>query len=221
VTAPPAPPGPPGPPDTPAPPSRWLDWIRRIDAMARVGATYATGPYDAKRYAELGEIARHMLAELSAREPALVPDLYLPDEGYVTPKVDVRGAVFDDAGRLLLVREVADGRWSLPGGWADVGDSPVRSIEREIREESGYEARVSAVVGVFDAHVSWAAFSAYKLVFRAELAGGEAGGDHETDGVGFFAADDLPPLSPRRTPARVMDAVLAHWRDPGRAAVFE
>jgi ADP-ribose pyrophosphatase YjhB (NUDIX family) len=203
------------------PPSRWLDWIRRIDAMARVGAAYATGPYEAKRYAELAEIARHMLAELSAREPAQVPDLYLPHEGYVTPKVDVRGAVFDDAGRLLLVREVSDGRWSLPGGWADVGDSPVRAIEREIVEESGYVARVSALVGVFDAHVAWAAFSAYKLVFRGELVGGEAGGDHETDGVGFFAPDDLPPLSPRRTPTRVVDAVFAHWRDPRRPAVFE
>jgi ADP-ribose pyrophosphatase YjhB (NUDIX family) len=204
-----------------APPSRWLNWIRRLDAMARVGSTFAVSPYDVKRYAELGEIAREMLAELSAREPALVPDLYLPDEGYVTPKVDVRGAVFDEAGRLLLVREVSDGRWSLPGGWADVGDSPARAIEREIREESGYEARVNALVGVFDAHVTWAAFSAYKLVFRAELTGGQAGGDHETDGVGFFAAPGLPPLSSRRTPGRVVDAVFSHWHDPGRAAIFE
>jgi ADP-ribose pyrophosphatase YjhB (NUDIX family) len=203
------------------PPSRWLDWIRRIDAMARVGAAYASGPYEAKRYAELAEIARHMLAELSVREPELIPDLYLPDEGYVTPRVDVRGAVFDDAGRLLLVREVSDGRWSLPGGWADVGESPVRSIEREIVEESGYQARVSGLVGVFDAHVSWAAFSAYKLVFRGDLVGGEAGGDHETDGVGFFAARDLPPLSARRTPNRVLDAVFAHWRDRGRPPILE
>jgi ADP-ribose pyrophosphatase YjhB (NUDIX family) len=202
-------------------PSRWLDWIRRIDAMARVGAAYPSGPYEAKRYAELAEIARHMLAELCERDPALIPDLYLPDEGYVTPKVDVRGAVFDRAGRLLLVREVSDGRWSLPGGWADVGDSPVRAVEREILEESGYEARVSAVIGVFDAHVSWAAFSAYKLVFRGELVGGEAGGDHETDGVGFFARGELPPLSARRTPVRVVDAVFGHWHDPGRATVFE
>jgi ADP-ribose pyrophosphatase YjhB (NUDIX family) len=202
-------------------PSRWLDWIRRLDAMARVGAAYASGPYETKRYAELAQIAREMLAELSEREPALIPDLYLPDEGYVTPKVDVRGAVFDAAGRLLLVREVADGRWSLPGGWADVGDSPVRAIEREILEESGYAARVSGLVGVFDAHESWAAFSAYKMVFRGELVGGAAGGDHETDGVGFFAVDDLPPLSLRRTPMRVVEAVFAHWRDPSRPAVLE
>jgi ADP-ribose pyrophosphatase YjhB (NUDIX family) len=203
------------------PPSRWLDWIRRIDAMARVGAAYASGPYEAKRYAELAEIARQMLAELSVREPELIPDLYLPDEGYVTPKIDVRGAVFDSDGRLLLVREVSDGRWSLPGGWAGESPTSARAIEREIVEESGYLARVSALVGVFDAHVPWAAFSAYKLVFSGELVGGEAGGDHETDGVGFFAADDLPPLSPRRTPTRVVDAVFAHWLDPGRPAVFE
>jgi ADP-ribose pyrophosphatase YjhB (NUDIX family) len=189
--------------------------------MARVGAAFANNPFDAKRYGELAAIAREMLAELSARDPELIPDLYLPDEGYVTPKVDVRGAVFDEAGRLLLVREVADARWSLPGGWADVGDSPTQGVEREIREESGYDAKVTHLVGVFDAHVRWAAFSAYKVVFRAELVGGTAGGDHETFGVDFFPPDALPPISSRRTPPRVIAAVFAHWADPSRPAVFE
>lgn len=201
--------------------SPWLDWARRLDAMARIGSTFAGNPYEIRRYAELAGIAKEMFASLSGRLPADIPDLYLPTEGYVTPKVDVRAAVFDDGGRVLLVREVADGRWSLPGGWADVGDSPSGSASREVREESGYETRLTHLVGVFDAHVAGSPFSAYKIVFAGELTGGEAGGDHETDGVGFFGQDELPPLSGRRTPDRVVEAIFAHHADPARPAIFE
>ncbi|MGQ0463878.1 MAG: NUDIX hydrolase N-terminal domain-containing protein [Sporichthyaceae bacterium] len=201
--------------------SVWLNWARKLDAMARIGSTFAQDPYEQRRYRELAEIAKEMFAELLARPDVELPDLYLPTEGYVTPKVDVRAAVFDDAGRLLLVREVADGRWSLPGGWADVGDSPAGSAEREVREESGYTARLAHLVGVFDAHDAVTPFSAYKIVFSGTVVGGEAGGDHETDGVGFFAADDLPPLSHRRTPDRVVAAAFAHHADPSLPALFE
>jgi hypothetical protein len=58
-------------------------------------------------------------------------------------------------------------------------------------------------------------------VFAGELTGGEPGGDHETDGVGFFPADDLPPLSHRRTPDRVIAAIFAHHADPSLPAWFE
>lgn len=201
--------------------SVWLKWARKLDAMARIGSTFAENPYEVRRYGELAEIAKEMLHELAARPDVELPDMYLPTEGYVTPKVDVRAAVFDDEGRLLLVREVADGRWSMPGGWADVGDSPAGSAEREVREESGYTTRLTHLVGVFDAHDATTPFSAYKIVFVGKVIGGQAGGDHETDGVGFFTADDLPPLSHRRTPDRVVAAAFARHQDPSLPALFE
>lgn len=203
------------------PASVWLNWARKLDAMARIGSTFVDDPYEQRRYGELAKIATEMFAELAARPEVELPDLYLPTEGYVTPKVDVRAAVFDDAGRLLLVREVADGRWSMPGGWADVGDSPATSAQREVLEESGYAARLTRLVGIFDAHDATTPFSAYKIVFSGEVVGGEAGGDHETDGVGFFAAEDLPPLSHRRTPDRVVAAAFAHHGDSSLPALFE
>ena len=209
------------PPELIVGPGDWLNWARKLDAMARIGSTFAENPFETRRYAELAGIARGMMAALAGCAPGQVPDLYLPSEGYVTPKVDVRAAVFDAESRVLLVREVADGRWSLPGGWADVGDSPRGSALREVREESGYEARLTHLVGVFDAHVAGSPFSAYKIVFAGEVTGGEAGGDHETDGVGFFARDEIPPLSGRRTPDRVVDAVFAHRADPALPALFE
>ncbi|HEX3828918.1 MAG TPA: NUDIX hydrolase N-terminal domain-containing protein [Sporichthyaceae bacterium] len=201
--------------------SVWLNWARKLDAMSRIGTTFAESPYEARRYAELAAISRAMLAELAARPEVELPDLYLPSEGYVTPKVDVRAAVFDDTGRVLLVREVADGRWSLPGGWADVGDAPSASAAREVLEESGYSCRLTRLVGVFDAHDRGSPFSAYKVVFLGELTGGEAGGDHETDGVGFFSATDIPPLSHRRTPHHVLETVFAHYADSSLPAHFD
>ena len=203
------------------PASPWLDWARRLDAMARIGATFAVNPYEVRHYADLGAMAKEMLAELHARPQVELPELYAPTEGYVTPKVDVRVAVFDDAGRILLVREAADGRWSMPGGWADVGDSPARSAEREVREESGFEVELTKVVGVFDAHNPHSAFSAYKLVFAGRIVGGTAGGDHETDEVGFFAIDDLPPLCRYRTPLRVLAEAFDHAAAPSRSSFFE
>ncbi|GAA0627481.1 NUDIX hydrolase [Sporichthya brevicatena] len=201
--------------------SPWLAWARKLDAMARIGSTFASNPYETRRYTELAAISKAMLAELWARPEVELPELYHPTEGYVTPKVDVRAAVFDDENRLLLVREVADGRWSLPGGWADVGDSPASSAEREVREESGFHCRLTHLIGVFDAHDPGSPFSAYKIVFAGDIIGGEAGGDHETDGVGFYTRDQLPPLSHRRTPDRVVDAIFAHRADPTRPALFE
>jgi ADP-ribose pyrophosphatase YjhB (NUDIX family) len=189
--------------------------------MARIGSTFAENPYEVRRYGELAAISKAMLVELAARPDVELPELYLPSEGYVTPKVDVRAAVFDDSGRVLLVREVADGRWSLPGGWADVGDSPAASAAREVVEESGYFTRLTHLVGVFDAHDAGTPFSAYKVVFAGVLTGGTAGGDHETDGVGFYAPDQLPPLSHRRTPHRVLSAAFAHHADPSLPALFD
>ena len=109
----------------------------------------------------------------------------------------------------------------MPGGWADVGDSPAVSAEREVLEESGYQCRLTHLIGVFDAHDPTTPFSAYKIVFSGEVVGGEAGGDHETDGVGFYAQDELPPLSHRRTPDRVIAAAFAHRADPSLPALFE
>ncbi|WP_019877830.1 NUDIX hydrolase N-terminal domain-containing protein [Sporichthya polymorpha] len=208
------------PPGVPAG-SPWLAWARKLDAMARIGSTFASNPYETRRYTELAAISKAMLAELWARPEVELPEMYHPTEGYVTPKVDVRAAVFDEENRLLLVREVADGRWSLPGGWADVGDSPASSAEREVREESGFHCRLTHLIGVFDAHDPGSPFSAYKIVFGGDVIGGEAGGDHETDGVGFYTRDQLPPLSHRRTPDRVIEAIFAHRADPTLPALFE
>ena len=116
-----------------------------------------------------------------------VTELFAQQVGHATPKVDVRGAVFRDE-RLLLVRETTDGRWSLPGGWADVGESPAEAVVREIREESGFETQVCKLVALYDRNKHGhppMLFHAYKAFFLCDLVGGRAATSHETSAVAF------------------------------------
>ena len=117
---------------------RRLDAARRLHALARTGLHFCAGEYDRERYEQIERIAAELLAD---GEPACarVLELWSREEGYVTPKIDVRGAVFR-GGAVLLVRERSDGLWTLPGGWADVGETPSQAVTREIEQESGIRA---------------------------------------------------------------------------------
>jgi ADP-ribose pyrophosphatase YjhB (NUDIX family) len=143
--------------------------------------------------------------------------------GYpTTPKVDVRGAVVRD-GKILLVQELTDGCWSLPGGWADLGQSPREMVEREVLEESGMTVRAKKVVAIYDANnfAPLEFWHAYKVVFLCDILGGEPTPSMETPAVDFFSPDSLPPLSKNRTNQRILDEIFAHLADPNRSTYFD
>lgn len=177
---------------------RRLTQARRLLAIAQTGLHYTEGAFDRERYQELQSIAQAQLADLADMNTEEVAQLFVHEKGYANPKVDVRCAVFDEDGRILLVREAADGRWSLPGGWADVGASPAENAMREVREESGYIVTIERLLAVWDVlkHPHPASlFHIWKLVFLGVVTGiGEISGG-ETDAVGFYPVDALPPLS--------------------------
>ena len=166
-------------------------------------------------------MAHAMLAELLERSPASISELFSAERGYPTPKVDVRTAVFRE-GRILLVKEWLDGAWTLPGGWADEPDAPRRAAEREVLEESGYIVRVTRLVAVRDrrlhAYRPQHLGGVYKLIFLADLVGGEARVSHETTEVGFFLPSELPPLSLSRTLPEDIAQALVHQLDPTLSA---
>lgn len=201
----------------------WLDFQRRIQAIAQAGLTYSEGVYDRERYEQLREIALEMAARYGDAEPEQVRDLFRHEVGYSTPKVDVRGVVFRD-GRILLVQENADGLWTLPGGWADIGDSPSEAIVREIHEEAGFETQATKLLALFDrqrhGHPVEIHYT-YKLFFRCEITGGQARTNHETLAVGFFALDDLPPLSTPRVTESQIRRMFDHLHDPTRPTDFD
>jgi len=203
--------------------SAWIQFAQRIQAIAQTGLTYAVSPYDVERYGELSAIAAAMIAGPEPAEMDRARLLFSAERGYATPKVDVRAAVFQED-RLLLVREREDGCWSLPGGWAEVGQSAAESVEREVREESGYVVRAVKLLACWDrnkhSHPA-IPFHAYKLVFRCELVGGASSGSSETSEVAFFAEGQIPALSLTRTLPEQIQFVFGSLRDPAAATVFD
>jgi len=203
--------------------SVWIQTAQRIQAIAQTGLTYAVDAYDVERYGELSAIAASMLAGPDAEKIDLATLLFASERGYATPKVDVRAAVFQEDS-LLLVRERADGCWSLPGGWAEVGHSAAESVEREVREESGYIVKAVKLLACWDRnrhpHPS-IPFHAYKLIFRCELLGGAPNASSETTEVGFFAEEEIPELSLIRTLPQQIRFVFESLRDPTAPTAFD
>jgi ADP-ribose pyrophosphatase YjhB (NUDIX family) len=167
--------------------------------MAQTGAHFAQDCHDQERYRRLGEIAAELLASGSDVSSDTVRAWAREEFGYATPKVDVRAFV-GDAERVLLIREDADeGRWTLPGGWADVNESPSESVIREVEEETGYTVRPLHLLAVFDrekqGHSPPFPFHVYKMFFHCEITGGTARKTAESSESAFFAEDRLPVLS--------------------------
>jgi ADP-ribose pyrophosphatase YjhB (NUDIX family) len=192
----------------------WIDALQRLRAIAQTGLTYGTGAYDLERYEEITSIVDAGLVELLRCPPERVTENYLLTKGYPTPKLDVRTAVFVEC-QVLLVRETADGKWTLPGGWIDETDSPREAAEREVREESGYLVTVTRLVAIKErsrhAYRPKMLGGCYKLFFLANLVGGAPTTSIETSEVSFFPLDNLPPLSEGRClPEDVQQAYAAH-----------
>jgi len=204
----------------------WLLWAREIQAIAQTGQAFTKDPYDLDRFEALQRLAARIFFAHTEAPLERIDDLFTGETGYATPKVGVRGAVFDTEGRILMVRETIDQhRWTLPGGWADVNQTPSQSVVREVFEESGYHARAVKLAAVWDrarqAHPP-TVFSVVRLFFICALEGGSAQTSLETSEVGWFTEDAIPAdLSVRRTLPRQISRMFAHWRDPSLPADFD
>jgi len=203
--------------------TKWLKWAREIQQLSQTGLAFAVTDYERQRYTRLIEIAAEIVANHTELEKESVHKVLMEQPGYATPKVDIRAAVIKE-GKILLVHERSDNKWAMPGGWADVGDIPSEVAIRETKEESGYDVKPVKVIGVFDANRTGRQlefFHAFKIVFLCELLGGEAATSDETQGVGFFYFDDLPPLSPNRTNEKHITEIIAHLKDSQRRVYFD
>ncbi|HEV3181277.1 MAG TPA: NUDIX hydrolase [Steroidobacteraceae bacterium] len=200
-----------------------LEWARAAQAIAQNGLAFTRDPFDRERYTQLAELVATLLsAELKI--PVVEARAFWEGErGYATPKVDVRGGVFAQD-RVLLVRERADGRWTLPGGWVDVNDAPSEAVAREIYEESGYRARAVKLAALLDKNRHPhppGVHHIYKLFFVCELTGGNPAASNETDAVDFFPVSSLPELSSGRVLAPQIERLYEHRLDPGLPTDFD
>jgi len=204
----------------------WLTWTRELQAIAQTGLAFVRDPYDRERYEMLRTLASKMMAAHTDTSTDRIEALFKNEAGYATPKVDVRGAIFDENGRILMVREVADaGRWTLPGGWADVNLTAAENVVKEVREESGFEVQVRKLAAVWDrtrqGH-SAQVFSCCKLFYICDIVGGAAATGSETSEVGWFAKDELPAdLSLGRVLPHQLERMFAHAHDAALPTEFE
>ena len=200
--------------------SERVRWARALQAIAQSGLTYTESEFDRARYESVRVVAAEIAASLTGEEQLELLARFAAETGYATPKVDVRGVVVED-GRVLLVREIGETSWTLPGGWADVGETPSQAVEKEVLEEAGVTVRAARILGVYDrdfrGRSQWPAH-VYKLYVLCErVAGTPAGDGVETEEASFFAELELPPLSVK-TPTQHLHDVLAAAADPARGA---
>jgi ADP-ribose pyrophosphatase YjhB (NUDIX family) len=198
----------------------------KLSALAQDGLTFAADEYDLDRYRQVGQLATELLSVLSGQPADELAIELGHDSGYATPKIDVRGAVFDDQERVLLMCEKTDSRWSLPGGWADPGDAPSDAVTREILEETGYHSSVVKLIACWDRELQGnpppLPVHVYKLFFLCRRDGArQQPSPLETLDVGWFGLDTLPPLSLGRVNQRQLDRALAHHRDPSLPTEFD
>jgi ADP-ribose pyrophosphatase YjhB (NUDIX family) len=204
----------------------WLRWARELQALGQTGLHFAQSSYDRERYRRIEQIAAEILAAHTTLAVEELIQLNVREFGYATPKVDVRGVVFHE-NRILLVQEALDsGRWTVPGGWADVNETPSGAAEREVFEEAGLSTRVTKLLSIYDrerqGHHPPFPYHIYKVAFLCEWLEGELRSDgNETTGAAFFAEDELPELSVSRVTQAQIGRFFMHYRDPQRPADFD
>jgi ADP-ribose pyrophosphatase YjhB (NUDIX family) len=200
-----------------------LEWARKVQAIAQNGLAFTRDPFDRERYNQLRDLVDSILATELEIPLARAQSFWEGEQGYATPKVDVRGGVFD-GDRVLLVRERSDGRWTLPGGWVDVNDAPSDAVVREVYEESGYRAKAVKLAALVDKNRHPhppGIFHIYKLFFLCELLGGAPRASEETDGVEFFPLRALPELSTGRVLASQIERLYVHHLNPAMPTDFD
>jgi ADP-ribose pyrophosphatase YjhB (NUDIX family) len=203
---------------------QWLTWSKRLQALAQTGLAFTRDHYDQERYEELRGIAAEMMAAGSGMpESQKIFNLFASESGYATPKIEVRGAVVVED-KILLVREREDGGWTIPGGWADVGDSPSDMVVREVKEETGYDVTPRKLAALFDRNKHPhppQPTHAYKIFFLCDLIGGEAAPSFETPEVAFFPRNALPKLSAPRITQYQIEHMFDHAAHPEWPTTFD
>lgn len=202
---------------------KWLEWSQRLQALAQSGLTYSTNPFEIERYEQIREIAAEIAAAHSNLDVPEIRAIFERQRWYATPKIDVRGVVFRE-NKILLVKELKDGCWTLPGGWCDVGEPPSLATEREVYEESGYRVKATKLLALWDrnrhAHPP-SLMHIYKVFFLCDLIGGTASTSIETGGARFFPQDDLPPLSLPRVTEEQINRFFASYCHPEWPTEFD
>ncbi len=202
---------------------KWLKWATEIQSIAQAGLAYSKDKYDLERFEQLLDLSAEIISEYKDVELKPVQELVRKEEGYLTPKVDVRGAIIKE-NKILLAKESIDGCWSLPGGWADVNLSVAENIKKEAREEAGAIVEPKRIIAVLDRNrhnTPISIQSIYKIFVLCDYIEGSFKENIETEECGFFALDELPPLSTGRNNKEQIEMCFRAYEDENLKVIFD
>ncbi len=202
---------------------KWLEWARRMQAISQAGLHFSKDVFDKERYTELQQLSSEIIAAYTGETAEHIGKMLAAEEGYPTPKLDVRGIVFRDD-KLLFVKEKMDNRWSLPGGFCEIGLSAGENVVKEIKEESGFDVKPVKLLAVLDSdkHTDKPQlFHYYKVFLQCEIVGGGAQKGVETSEIGFFGESALPPLSLKRNTEAQIQMLFTFLHNQSKASVFD
>lgn len=201
-----------------------MEISNRIRALSQIGLVYSESEYDTERYQELLDLSNKITALVTDNEIKTIKNVFRIEDDYVTPKVDIRAVVFNDRDEILLVQERADGGWTMPGGWADVGYTPKEVAAKEVKEETGLNVKPVKLLAVFDKRCHNhppAMHYAYKIFILCEIIDGSFNTAFDILDKGFFQQDNIPPLSLERTTKEQIDLMFEYKNNPNKEAIID
>jgi ADP-ribose pyrophosphatase YjhB (NUDIX family) len=203
---------------------KWLLWAKQLQSLAQSGIEFTHNPYDRERYERIRALSIEILHEYTSIDNSKLVNLFANESGYQTPKIDVRAAIFNEKNEILMIREKADNKWAMPGGWADIELSVRENIIKEAFEEAGAEIVPVRIIAIFDRnkHVKDDfPYSAYKIFVECNFVGGKFTDNIETLEHGFFSPDNLPELSEGRNTREQIDVCFRARKEKMFEPVFD
>lgn len=202
---------------------KWLNWANELQAIGQSGLTFSKDKFDLQRFKRLQEISAEVLSQQSFESFEKIRDILVEEKHYLTPKLDVRTAIIQD-NKILLVQEVSDGKWTLPGGFADVNESPSESAKKEVFEESGYIVDIVKLYAFIDKHkrnYPPQIPHTHKCFFLGKIIGGKPQTSIETSAIQFFERNKLPELSTHRVMPGEIDLAFTHYQQLNLPTTFD
>jgi ADP-ribose pyrophosphatase YjhB (NUDIX family) len=202
---------------------KWLKWANELQSIAQAGLTYSTNEFDLQRYRQIQTLSSEILAHHSFDSFEKIKQLLAQEQYYLTPKLDVRTAIIQND-EILMVKETSDGKWTLPGGFADVNESPSESAKKEVFEETGYQVHITKLYAVIDKHkrnYPPQIHHAYKCFFLGHILAGHATPSIETSEIRFFKKNELPELSRHRIMPEQIELAFTHHAFPDLPTEFD
>ncbi len=167
--------------------------LDEIQTIARNGLHFAAGEYDRERYERLMSLTTRSYSKLLDVPEEQLRTRFLSELGYITPKVGSDAAIFDAAGKILLMERADGSGWCLPCGWIEPNERPIDTVIREVYEETGLEVRVKRLVGVFTRMpgAKTGPHTMIAIVHLCEVLGGELTLSHEGLDLAYWTIDEM------------------------------